>query len=161
MKQDTYPIIALALDNWNIQIIRATKLLETLSDEQLKKEVAPNRNTGIYLLGHLTAINDAMLPLLTIGERQHPELDDIFVKNTDKSGLAKPLLSDLRNYWKQVNDVLESGLSTISTEEWLTKHSLVSQEDFLKNPTRNKLNVLLNRTNHLAYHLGQLSFLKG
>jgi hypothetical protein len=28
-------------------------------------------------------------------------------------------------------------------------------EDFLKNPLRNRLAVLMNRTGHLSYHLGQ------
>jgi hypothetical protein len=161
MKQETSIITTLALDNWKMQILRATKLFETLTDEQLEKEVAPNRNTGIYLLGHLTAIHDAMLSLLEIGERLHPELDDIFIKNPDKSGLPKPPLTYLRNYWKQVNDVLDISLSSITSEGWLTKHSLISEEDFFKNPSRNKLNILLSRTNHVAYHLGQLTFLKG
>lgn len=40
------------------------------------------------------------------------------------------------------------------------KHSAVSEEDFAKEPHRNKLNLLLNRTNHLSYHHGQLVFLK-
>jgi hypothetical protein len=38
MKQETSTIIALALDNWKTQISRATKLFETLTDEQLEKE---------------------------------------------------------------------------------------------------------------------------
>jgi len=31
-----------------------------------------------------------------------------------------------------------------------------SDEDYAKDPTRNRLSVLLSRTNHLAYHLGQI-----
>jgi len=35
----------------------------------------------------------------------------------------------------------------------------VSDEDFSKEPHRNKLNVIINRTNHMSYHLGQLILL--
>jgi len=40
-------------------------------------------------------------------------------------------------------------------DEWFAKHSAVSAEDFAKEPHRNKLNILVNRTNHHSYHLGQ------
>jgi hypothetical protein len=36
----------------------------------------------------------------------------------------------------------------------------ISEQDFAKEPMRNKLNVLINRTNHLAYHYGQLRLIK-
>jgi hypothetical protein len=40
-------------------------------------------------------------------------------------------------------------------EDWLKKHTAVSDEDFVKDPTRNRLAILMNRTNHASYHLGQ------
>jgi hypothetical protein len=36
----------------------------------------------------------------------------------------------------------------------------VSPEDFAKEPHRNRLNVLISRTNHMANHIGQLLLLK-
>jgi len=36
---------------------------------QLEQQVAPGKNRLIYLWGHLTAVNDGLLPLLGIGER--------------------------------------------------------------------------------------------
>jgi len=42
----------------------------------------------------------------------------------------------------------------------LHKHTSVSEEDFAKEPHRNRLNVLTTRTTHLASHYGQLIFLK-
>ena len=35
-------------------------------------------------------------------------------------------------------------------------HSAVSEEDFVKEPLRNRLAVLASRTNHVSYHGGQL-----
>jgi hypothetical protein len=33
----------------------------------------------------------------------------------------------------------------------------VSDEEFAANPLRNRLSVVLSRTNHLAYHIGQIA----
>jgi hypothetical protein len=37
----------------------------------------------------------------------------------------------------------------------------VSPEDFVEEPHRNELNVLINRTGHVANHIGQMNLLKG
>jgi hypothetical protein len=149
----------IALDGWNTQISRATKLIDGLSDEQLAQEVAPNRNSGVYLLGHLTAVHDAMLPLLGVGERSHADLDEAFLKNSDKAGLPKPSVKQLRENWQQVNTLVTSKMEALSGDELLEKHNSVSAEDFAKEPHRNKLNIIIGRTGHLAYHLGQMAFL--
>jgi len=39
--------------------------------------------------------------------------------------------------------------------DWAQRHAVVSEEDFAKDPSRNRFAVLLSRTNHLSYHLGQ------
>ena len=153
-------IIKMALDAWNVHINRSNQLFNSLTDEQLQEEVAAGRNSGIYLLGHLTAVHDALFPLLGLGEKLYPELEDVFIKNPDKSGTEKPMTKDLRNYWSEVNKNLSQHFNQFTTDEWFQKHTSVADEDFKKEAHRNKLNVLLNRTNHLAYHLGQLAFLK-
>ncbi len=152
--------VKMALDAWNIQVDRTTKLFDSLSDDQLKQEVAPGRNTGIYLLGHLTGVHDAIFPLLGLKERSYPQLEDVFVKNPDKSGIEKPDTQRLREYWKDVNQTLLRHFNQVSPTDWFQKHAAVSDDDFEKEPHRNKLNVVLNRTSHLANHLGQLTFLK-
>ena len=160
MKTQQELSVQLALDQWSSQIKRATKLFEDLTDDQLAREVAPGRNTGVYLLGHLAAVHDAMLPLLNFGEKLRPELEKVFLSNPDKSGLDKPSTSLLRQYWKEVDAALSSHLNQLTTDEWFQKHNAISEDDFKKEPNRNRLNVLLNRTGHVAYHLGQLAFLK-
>ena len=39
--------------------------------------------------------------------------------------------------------------------DWAQKHRAMSDADFATNPRRNRLAVLLSRTGHVAYHLGQ------
>ncbi len=150
----------IALDAWNTHISRTDKLLNGLTDEALQNKVSPERNTGTYLLGHLTAVHDALFPLLGLGEKLYPELEDLFIRNPDRPEMQRPSAKDLRSYWQKVNTDLSKHFSELSTDEWLQKHTSVSEEDFKNEPHRNRLNVLTSRTNHLAYHLGQLAFLK-
>ena len=152
--------VKMALQSWESQVKRAGNLLNTLSDEQLLREIAPGRNRGIYLFGHLIAVHDAMLTLFGLGERLHPELDEAFLSNPDRSGKEVPSLSELRQYWPELHTRLQEHFDTLSPEQWLQRHTAVSEADFEKEPHRNKLNVLLSRTSHLAYHLGQLVLLK-
>lgn len=150
----------IALDTFTGQVRRAGKVIDALTDEQLAGEISPGRNTGTYLLGHLTAVHDAMLPLLGIGHRAHPDLDEPFLKNPDKTDLPKPGITALRTAWKEVNDTLTSKLSALTPDQWYERHTAVSEEDFAKEPHRNRLNVVIGRAGHLAYHLGQLALLK-
>ncbi len=152
--------IKMIVAEWQKQNARLDKLFETLSDEQLAADTAPNRNSGTYLVGHLTAVNDGMLPLLGFGEKLHPELENIFLTSPDRSGLNRPSLAELKNYWKEINTTLARHINQVKPDEWFTRHTAVSEEDFAKEPHRNKLNILINRTNHQSYHLGQLAYLK-
>jgi hypothetical protein len=160
MKTQQELFVKMALDAWHIHIQRTDNLFNSLSDEQLSKEIAPGRNRGIYLLGHLTAIHDRMLPLLGLGEPLYPEWYELFVTSPDKASVAIPTMGDLRQSWKKVNTTLAEHFSTLAPADWFQKHNAVSEEDFAKEPHRNKLNLIINRTNHLANHLGQLTFLK-
>jgi hypothetical protein len=153
-------MVKMSLDGWNGYLNRTSKLFEELSDEQLNKEVSPGRNTGVYLLGHLVAVHDTMIALLGLGEKKYPQLEMPFIKSPDKSGLVFPPTSELKNYWNETNQRLAEYFAGLSADEWFMKHTAVSEEDFIKEPHRNRLNVLLSRTSHLASHYGQLLFLK-
>lgn len=152
--------ITMIITEWQKQNTRLDQLLDTLSDEQLSRPTAPARNSGIYLLGHLTAVNDAMIPLLGFGEKLHPELEPLFLTNPENPAVERPSLSALKKYWKAVNAVLYEHINKMTTEDWFTRHNAVTDEAFQKEPHRNKLNILINRANHQSYHLGQLAYLK-
>ena len=160
MKPQEELLIKMVLDAWHIQVKNADDLLNSLSDDELLREIAPGRNRGMYLLGHLTAVHDRMLPLLGFGDQRYPNLYKIFVESADKTETNLPATEDLRNYWKETNNLLSEYFLKLSDTEWFEKHNAVSDTDFAKEPHRNKLNVVINRTNHLANHLGQLLLLK-
>ena len=150
----------MVLDEWHARVRNADTLFDKLTDEQLQKEVAPHRNRGIYLLGHLTAVHDRMLPVLNFGERLYPHLDPLFITNPDKSKESLIPANELRGYWKNINATLTNHFNNLKADEWFQRHNSVSAEDFIKEPHRNKLNLIISRTNHLSYHSGQLIFLK-
>jgi hypothetical protein len=152
--------VTTVLKNWSLQATRVNELIEGLSDEDLAKEVAPGRNTGIYLLGHLVAVHDGIRPLLGLGEKRYPEFEAMFIRSADTPNAEYPSLAVLRKYWTEVNTDLWNHFSTISPEDWLSRHTAVTPEVFANEPHRNKINIVLNRTGHLAYHHGQLVFLK-
>jgi uncharacterized damage-inducible protein DinB len=148
------------LNSWKLAINRLAKTLPELSDEQLQQQVAPGKNRVFYLLGHLTAMHDRMFPLLGLGDRLHPELDEPYIANLD-GALADPLsATELRRAWAEVNDRLTRAFAGFTLEDWLQKHTAVSDEDFIKDPMRNRLAVVMNRTSHASYHAGQAALTK-
>ena len=152
--------IRMIIDSWSSTVKRTDTLFEKLTDEELLNEVAPNRNRGIYLLGHLAAVHDMMLPLLNFGESLYSELKTTFIGTPDNPEVQNFSITELRQYWTAINAELQKNFDKLTVEEWLEKHNSVSEEDFAKEPHRNKLNVVLGRTKHMDYHLGQLAFLK-
>jgi hypothetical protein len=157
---DRQLFIKMVISNWELQNQRLNGLIDNLSDEQMLLPVAAGKNRAVYLLGHLIAVNDGIIPLLGLGERLFPELETPFVKNRDDSNMQSPSVAELRAGWTKLNETLTRFFNELPVDDWFSKHSAISQENFEKEPHRNKLNILINRTNHQAYHLGQLIFLK-
>ena len=152
--------VQMILNSWNSTIEQANSIFEKISDEDFLKEIAPNKNSGAYLLGHLVGVHDRMLPVLGIGEPLYPVLLDVFLRKADDKTNGGLSVKDLRAYWLELNEILSTHFKTYSTENWFQKHTSVTDEDFAKEPHRNKLNILISRTNHLSYHLGQIALLK-
>jgi len=149
-------LVKMILMGWDAQNSYLNKLISSLTDEQLAKEIAPGKNTGIYLFGHLIAVSDGMLPLLGFGDRLFPEMEEVFIKNPDRSGQVFPPVTELKQRLEAVNTKLNSHFRSTEVDGWLSRHTAVSSEDFVKEPHRNKLNVVINRTGHMAYHIGQM-----
>jgi DinB superfamily len=153
-------LVNAAVTSWKIVIGRLDKGIEPLGEEQLQRQVAPGKNRLYYLVGHLTAVHDRMFPLLGLGERLYPQLDEPYVTNPD-GALPDPLSAEeLKKAWSDVNSKLTAAFEALTAEEWLQKHTQVSDEDFAKDPSRNRLAVFLSRTNHASFHAGQAVLVK-
>jgi hypothetical protein len=149
-----------AVNSWKIIVGRFSQRILSLTEEQLKQRVAPERNRLLYLLGHLTAVHDRMLPLLGLGERLHPELDEAYITSPDGTHPDPLTVADLKQAWIEVNEKLTAAVEKLSPDEWAQKHTSVSDEDFAKDPTRNRLAVFLSRTSHVGFHTGQVVLVK-
>jgi uncharacterized damage-inducible protein DinB len=157
----TEQMIKQVINSWTSQNRAVTSFFNKYNDDAYLNEVAPGRNRAIYLLGHLVATNDSLLPLLGLGDKLYPQLEIPFQATADdKKKDTIPSVAELKQYWEKVNATLTEGFSKMLSHDWLDKHTKVSAEDFALDPSRNKLTVLLGRTNHQSYHLGQLNFLK-
>jgi hypothetical protein len=152
-------LVTSTLNSWKSAIERADKLFLPLTEAQLQKEVAPGKNRLIYLWGHLTAVHDRMLPLLDFGPRLYPELDTPFLTNPDRAVADPPTGEEIKGLWKEVNSQLLAGFESLSPSEWLMRHTSVSEEDFAKDPSRNRFAILLGRTCHVTFHLGQTALI--
>jgi hypothetical protein len=153
-------LVDAALRAWQTSVDRAEKFFADLTDDQLDLEIAPGRNRLIYLLGHLVAVHDRVLPLLGAGDRMHEHLDTPFLVSADREHATLPRPAELRRAFVDVNKHLWDIISKWTPAEWLSRHTAVSEEDFAKEPHRNRYSVLLSRTTHLASHQGQLILVK-
>lgn len=147
--------VTAALNSWNSNLKTIDGFLAGFSDEGLDTEIAPGKNRLVYLMGHLAAVHDRMIALLGIGNRLHPELDALFLSAKDRE-VAIPSAADIRKNWSEINGALTTAMMALSASDWLAKHTAVSDEDFAKEPHRNRYSVLLSRTSHLWYHYGQM-----
>jgi hypothetical protein len=148
-------LVATVVGSWKQVVGRADSAIANYTDEQLDRNVAPGRNRVRYLIGHLIVVDDRLFTGLGIGERLHPELDSAYVTNPDGT-LPDPVSTEeLKKAWFEVHSKLTAAFEQMTAAQWLERHTSVSEEDFAKEPLRNRLAMLLSRTNHLSMHFGQ------
>lgn len=142
--------------SWKQNLDRLDVLFAAVSDDDLQKPIAPGKNRLFYLLGHMAAVHDRMLPLLRLGARLHPELDQAFLVDPDGTAPDTVSAAALRTAWKDVNSTLTAAMEALPAAAWLERHEAVSADDFAKEPLRNRLAVLLSRSAHVQFHTGQI-----
>jgi len=154
MKQNDLAV-KMILAAWMSGHEKINKALSVLPDETMDATYAPGRNKISWIIGHLAAVNDSLFSILELGKKLNENYYNYFTKNN--SGIIPPGIAEIRQYWQETATLLNKKIAELSTDDWFKKHSLVSSEDFEKEPHRNKLNVLLSRTTHLNHHYGQLA----
>lgn len=92
---------------------------------------------------------------LVLGKRLHPELDEAYFAKPDHAVPDPVSASEVKKAWNEVNSKLTTAFETLTAKDWVEKHSVVTEEEFAKEPLRNRLAVLLSRTNHASFHAGQ------
>ena len=110
-------MVKMVLDRWYSLIKTCDTVLDSITDEQLQKEIVPNKNRGIYLLGHLIAVHDEMMSILNFGDKIYPELYEPFLKSPDKSVSEIPSAKELRAIWRKQNEILTQKLNSLQPNE--------------------------------------------
>lgn len=134
---------------WLLQNRKISDLIHKLNEEDLKKDVALGRNSGLYLLGHLIASNDLLMPLFGFGEKMYPEYEKIFLCCPDKSSQNFPTVKEVKSHWFSLNENLVLKFASINEKQWIMEDE----------KSHHQLKTMLTIVNHQCYHLGQLNFL--
>jgi len=149
--------IEICLLQWTSYNTRMQKMMDATGDQYFNSPITPNGNSPSWLFGHLVDTDDKLLELLGIGKRLFPELEKIYhhERGTNQGGhLSK---AELTTKWKAITAELDRAFKSWSEKDWMSRHTAVSEEDFKKEPQRNRLNVMLGRVSHKASHLGQVA----
>jgi hypothetical protein len=80
-------------NQWKAAMGRITRNLESLTDEELQKDIIPGRSNGHWLLGHLILVEDQFSVALGREARLFPELGQFFgigTKPQSSGKLPKP-----------------------------------------------------------------------
>ena len=147
----------ICLLQWDTLNRRMQKVIDTITNENFNKPIVPNGNSPSWLLGHLADTDDKLLELLGIGKRLSPELEKIYHHERGANQAGHLSKEELNIKWKVITAELDKAFKTWSDTDWLSKHTAVTEEDFKKEPQRNRLNVILSRISHKASHLGQIA----
>jgi hypothetical protein len=136
------------------------KVFDSLEDTKYTQPIATGLNTPSWILGHLVETEDSLLELFGIGKRLFPDLKDIYHHTRGSNQTGHLQKEELIKRWKAISAELDKAFNSWSENEWMGRHTAVSEEDFKKEPHRNKLNVMLSRVEHKASHLGQIAMAK-
>lgn len=138
----------IAVNTWKATVGRFDDIVAACSDEELEREVTSGKSRLFYLIGHLTALHDRLLPMLGLGERRHAELDAEFSDERDAHRASGFSPRRVRQAWNDVNAALLAGMERLTPEQWLEKPAAVDRA--------NRLSVLLDWTDHVSLHSTQV-----
>lgn len=156
----TMTTLQICLLQWDALNKRMLKTIDSISEENFNNPIVEGGNSPSWIMGHLVEADDALLELLGIGKRLFPDLTKIYhhERGTNQTGhLTK---QEIVQRFKSVFEALDKAFKSWSEADWLMRHTAVSEEDFKKEPHRNRLNVMLSRVSHKASHLGQIALVK-
>jgi len=145
---------------WKSMVSWVNMYLNGLDNEDLKMELMPNGNHGVWILGHLIASEDDLSEYLGKGAMLFPLYQDIFKQGNKVQAVEKyPAIDVLRNCWKQVVDKNNDIYLKITDVELSEPHQKIKgkiEEDYFKT----KEGCLKNWILHQMHHAGQLSVLR-
>ena len=149
--------IEICLLQWTTYNNMMQKMINTISEQNFNTPITLNGNSPSWLFGHLVDTDDKLFELFGIRARLFPELGKIYHHERGTNQIGHLSKEKLIEKWKAVSAELDQAFKSWSESDWMSRHTAVSEEDFKKEPHRNRLNVMLSRVAHKASHLGQVA----
>jgi DinB superfamily len=152
------PRSMLLLEQYHFMLTWINMYLNALTDEELRSEIVPGKNHGVWILGHLVASDDTLSEYIGCGPTLFPDTQLFSQGNTllPVDECKSPTI--LRVEWKHVCEKNEAIYNALTDTELDQPHALLQgnpDEDYFKT----KQGVLLNWPLHQAHHAGQLALL--
>ncbi len=139
----------------------AEHVLRSLSDDDLRHNISPGRNHGIWILGHVVWSQDHLAQYLGQGGFSYPDLVPLFASGTELRGLEHyPSAAELRALWPLICAKNAAIIADLSDDQLDDYHAMIEgdpEQDYFKT----KENCIINWTLHELYHFGQLAMLAG
>jgi hypothetical protein len=158
---------------WKISAGWISNIIKSLSDDELKMEIIPGKNHGVWLLGHLIESEDDLSKFLGKAPMLFPHYEEIFGQGSKlKPADEYPPVSQLREEWAKVIEKNNNLILSVTDEEWNEPHCLDSgltanndagdtesrqagPDDFFQTKGRCIMIWIL----HQMYHAGQLAMI--
>jgi hypothetical protein len=158
MENNTNPRATLLQEQFHFMLAWVNMYLDELTDEELRSDIIPGKNHGVWILGHLVASDDTLSEYLGYGPTLFPE--------TQRYAQGQLLLpvdeckppSVLRDEWKKVCEKNETIYQRLTDAELDEPHAMLQgnpENDYFKT----KQGVIINWSLHQVHHAGQLALL--
>jgi len=133
-------------------------LLKDLTDEDLRTELSPGKNHGIWILGHLIASDDDFSLFMGTGNPVYPEIQELFGQGSKLQSPDKyPDVKSLRVKWDEICEKNRKIYSQLKDEDFEKPHAMIKNYDTDYFKTKGR--VIMAWQIHQAYHAGQLAVL--
>ena len=141
---------------YDVMVEWVNGVLSGLADEDFNLELAPGKNNGVWILGHLIVCDDDFSEYMGKDEILYPQYIELFGQHTKVQSPEKyPSVKELRESWKKVCEKNVKVYKQITDEELKEDHALVknAEDDYFKT----KENIIMHWQLHEMYHAGQLA----
>lgn len=147
-------------DFWKSMVGWVNMYLNGLDNEDLKMELTPNGNHGVWILGHLIASEDDLSEYLGKGVMLFPDYQNMFKQKSQVQEVGKyPAIDLLRDHWQQVCNKNKDIYLKLTDSELTEAHEKIDgniEDDFFKT----KEGCIKNWILHQMHHAGQLAVLR-
>jgi len=131
-------------------------ILQSLSKEDFESEIAPGKNHGVWIFGHLIACEDDFVLFIGKGKIEYPEYQTMFAEGSKLLPVENyPSVSELKEKWNKLVSRNKKIYDELNDDELNEPQAQIEVNDFWKT----KEDIAVHWQHHVMYHAGQLALL--